>query len=197
MRRGFSRKKAVRSPKTRILIVCGGQATEVNYFKSFPVDTQVRQIDIKACAKDPYKIVQQVVKLRHRAEKEGAPYNQVWCVFDKDDFTDENFNSAVHMAEEERLRVAWSNQAFELWYCLHFDYIDGALHRSQYAAQLAGRFGSYRKNDRAMYGKLISRQEDALRNARKVRALKAALPPAKQDPVTLVYTLVETLNKFI
>lgn len=197
MGRGFSRKKPVRSPKTRLLIVCGGQATEVNYFNSFPVDTQVRRIDIKACAKDPCTIVQRVAKLRDRAEKEGTPYNQVWCVFDKDDFTDENFNSAVHMAEEERLRVAWSNQAFELWYCLHFDYIDGALHRRQYAAQLVGRLGSYRKNDRAMYEKLISRQEDALRNARKLHALKAALPPAKQDPVTLVYNLVETLNKFI
>lgn len=196
MKRGFSRKKATRSPKTRILIVCGGQATEVNYFKSFPVDTQVHQIDIEACAKDPWKIVQRVLKLRDRAEKEGAPYNQVWCVFDKDDFTDENFNLAVRLAEEERLRVAWSNQAFELWYCLHFDYLDSALHRSQYAAQLAGRLGSYRKNDRAVYGKLISRQKHAIRNARKLHALKADLPPAKQDPVTLVYELVETLNKF-
>jgi len=195
--RGFDRKKPFRPTRTRLLIVCGGKATEVNYFRRFPVDTQIRQVDIHAYAKDPHKIVQRVIKMRDKADKDGKPYNQVWCVFDKDDFTDENFNLAIRMAGEARLKVAYSNQAFELWYCLHFDYLDSALHRSQYAERLADRLGSYHKNDRMMYNKLLSCQPYALRNAKKLYALKASLPPAKQDPVTLVYELVETLNKFI
>lgn len=55
----------------------------------------------------------------------------IWCVYDRDleneDLTlieevhDIDFTTAVRAAENSRLKVAWSNDAFELWILLHFE----------------------------------------------------------------------------
>ncbi len=39
-------------------------------------------------------------------------YGQVWVVFDKDDYTDEQFNNAIKLNE---YNSAWSNPNFEVW----------------------------------------------------------------------------------
>ena len=42
-------------------------------------------------------------------------------MFDKDDFSANDFNNAITIAESNNLGVAYSNQAFEYWIILHFD----------------------------------------------------------------------------
>lgn len=60
-------------------------------------------------------------------------YDQVWCVFDKDDFNDTDFNSAVQIALSNDFGVAYSNQSFEYWLILHFnDHQGGGMHRDIY-----------------------------------------------------------------
>lgn len=56
--------------------------------------------------------------------------DQVWCVFDHDcqskddELTGIRFNAAIQLAEERGLKVAWSNDAFELWILLHLEEVD-------------------------------------------------------------------------
>lgn len=38
----------------------------------------------------------------------------MWCVFDKDSFTNEQFNLAIINAEKDNIEVAWSDEAVEL-----------------------------------------------------------------------------------
>lgn len=197
MGRSLKRRSRQKNLRTTILIVCGGEQTEANYFKSFPVDTRVVNVNVKAYAKDPRKLVDYAIKHHDEQTKTGTPYNQVWCVFDKDEFTADHFNTAVRYAEQNRIRVAYSNQSFELWYCLHFSYIESALHRDQYCRKLADQLGQYEKNDPDMYNKLKSSQKKALAAAQRLYAKSAHMPPACQDPVTLVYRLVEKLGEFI
>ena len=45
-------------------------------------------------------------------------YQNVWIVFDKDDFDD--FDQAIQEAINRGYNVAWSNQSFEYWLYLHF-----------------------------------------------------------------------------
>jgi hypothetical protein len=56
---------------------------------------------------------------------EGA---QVWCVFDRDkadeDGKNTSFNDSIATAELKGIKVAWSNDDFELWVLLHFEDID-------------------------------------------------------------------------
>lgn len=61
--------------------------------------------------------------------KEG---NQVWCVFDRDFEEIEQkqlrgnilFDESIKTALSNGIRLAWSNDAFELWVLLHFEAID-------------------------------------------------------------------------
>jgi hypothetical protein len=58
--------------------------------------------------------------------------NQVWCVFDRDfEETEQKqirgnvlFDESIKTAESNGIRLAWSNDAFELWILLHFEAID-------------------------------------------------------------------------
>lgn len=60
-------------------------------------------------------VVKQAIELSSKRH-----YEQVWCVFDKDDFPARDFNSAVAMAAANNIKVGYSNQAFEYWLILHF-----------------------------------------------------------------------------
>lgn len=78
-------------------------------------------------------------------------YQNVWVVFDKDDFDD--FDKAIQTANSKGYQVAWSNQSFEYWIYLHFYYSNAALHRNQWIKKLNDIFkqrqlgtGEYLKN---------------------------------------------------
>jgi phosphoribosyl-ATP pyrophosphohydrolase len=124
-------------------------------------------------------------------------YDQVWCVFDKDDFPKKNVEEAFELAHKEQIQVAYSNQSFELWYYLHFTYHDAALHRSDYIEKLKDKFGfQYRKNDPDVYFHLLDLQENAIKNAKKLSSSYGeAENVANCDPYTSVYLLVEELNR--
>jgi len=83
-------------------------------------------------------------------------YQNVWIVFDKDDFDD--FDQAIQEAINRGYNVAWSNQSFEYWLYLHFYYSDSALHRHQWNNKLDEIFkknnlgdGTYQKNYEDIY----------------------------------------------
>lgn len=61
-------------------------------------------------------------------------FDVTWAVFDKDDFVD--FNEAIAYAKANSINPAWSNEAFELWYYLHFQFLDTQVGRHQYIEML-------------------------------------------------------------
>ena len=99
--------------RQRFLIVCEGEKTEPNYFRKFRIPGLVVQVE--GLGINTMSLVHETINLREQGD-----YDQVWCVFDKDDFPDKNFNAAIALAKRNRIRVAYSNQSFELWYVLHF-----------------------------------------------------------------------------
>ena len=106
---------ASKNIRGRILIVCEGKETEPNYFNSFPKIDNVSVVTYggEGC---PSQVVEKASELRDNAQ---SPYDVVWVVFDKDDFTD--FKTAIDAAHEKEIRCAWSNEAFELWFLYHFE----------------------------------------------------------------------------
>ncbi len=124
-------------------------------------------------------------------------YNQIWCVFDRDSFPPERFNAALDLARRQGVKVAYSNQSFELWYLLHFHYFNTGMTRSDYCNRLGELLGHrYEKNDESMYRDLECRQEDAIRNARRLLEQYCPLNPERDDPSTTVHQLVEQLRRF-
>jgi hypothetical protein len=186
----YSRKTNIREVRQRFLILCEGTVTEKKYFENFRVPGRV--IDVKGLGRDPSKIVSEA-----KQYAENEEYDQIWCVFDRDEWTAETFNSALLVSQNESLKVAYSNQAFELWYVLHFQYLNTAIPRSEYCEKLTKLLGySYTKNNDNLYDDLLNKQDTAIKNA--IRLLKQYEPPnpEKDNPSTTVHLLVQELNRF-
>lgn len=134
---------------------------------------------------------------RTRELRQQNDFTDVWVVFDRDDFPAEQFNAAITLAKQKGIEVAYSNEAFELWYLLHFNYHDTATARNLYKEMLSQRLGKqYRKNDPRIYSVLEDRQPEAIRNA--ARLLQEHGPDHNlehDNPSTTVHLLVQALNR--
>ena len=195
-KRPFERRVETQEPKVKFLIVCEGEKTEPFYFEGFRVKSA--KLIIKGAGDNTVNLVRIALRLREEQAKEGPPYDQVWCVFDRDDFPAEHFNEAFAVAKEHRIEIAYSNQAFELWYLLHFIYCESAISRVSYITRLKKHLGhKYEKNSRTIYDELKDKQPDAIRNAERLLASYAPREPVRNDPSTTVHKLAIELNKYI
>ena len=104
-------------------------------------------------------------------------------------------------SKKNGFKVAYSNQAFEYWFLLHFNLYKGALHRNSYANMLSRLSGiPYSKTEgfgAIMYNRLLHLQPQAIKNAAAVLAEMSHGNPAMEESSTTVHLLVEELNKFI
>ena len=190
--KGFrARKVDTRNLRQRILIVCEGAKTEPNYFRGFRVNRQIYEIDIQGIGYNTASLVKKAVSL-----KEKDDYDQVWCVFDRDSFPAQDFNAAFEIASHHDINIAYSNQAFELWYLLRFHYYDSAIQRKEYCEMLSERLGhKYEKNSETIYDELLSQQTTAIRNAEKLYSNYKPCQPERDNPSTTVHLLVKALNE--
>lgn len=135
---------------------------------------------------------------------EWDKYENVWLVYDKDDFPEDNFDNTQFSAEgrkNSRIRVAWSNESFELWLLLHFQDYDADNGRMVYIEKL-NQYMDYSKTREDLYE--VVTDLGSLENAKK-RARnqynnfvdKGIITPSKMIPSTRVYELVEELEKYL
>ena len=195
----LSRRQGVREIKQSFLIVCEGEKTEPDYFKAF----RMTAATVKAVgqAMNTMTLVSKAISIREADQKRKKVYDQCWVVFDKDDFPAKDFNQAIQFAEKNGFRVAYSNQAFEYWFLLHYNLYTGAIHRDQYKDMLTKLTGiPYSKSEgygAVMYNLLLSRQQQAISNAETVLARISHGNPAEEESSTTVQRLVIELNKFL
>jgi len=210
-----TRKHEFRTPHTNsYLIVTEGESTEPNYFNGLRSIIQEKvggnvevvnlpKIDVRGTGKSTGRLIEKVNMI---VNKSKIMYQNIWVVFDKDDFQD--FDSAIKFANEAGYKVAWSNQSFEYWLYLHFYYSDVALHRDQWVEKLDDLFkqhnlngGKYSKNCSELYVIMDMNNgvEKAIVNAkRRMESFDYQSDlPSKYEPGTTVYQLVEELKKYI
>lgn len=192
-----------RAERERILIVCEGEKTEPNYFAAFKTELPKHVVELEICGEgfNTLSLVERTQELRDKRASGDYPFDQVWVVFDRDSFQPHDFDNAIHKATTDNIECAWSNEAFELWYILHFEYRTTGMSRDEYKGKLTGLLGQeYRKNATDMYRQLAAKgkQKQAIAWARQLHEeLEAAGTPASRgNPCTTVYKLVETLNRF-
>ena len=201
------RKENTRDKLVRFLIVCEGERTEPNYFQALIANqaSVVREVSIEGegCATVP--LVKRTLEIKEELERErDMQFDRVWVVFDKDDFTD--FNDAINLAKKYKFKSAWTNEAFELWYYLHFEYLDTAISRHDYIQRLQRMIRKklddnsykYQKKDPNIYFLLqkLGSEELAKRHAIRLRELhkNKGNDYASQKPRTEVDLLVEELE---
>ena len=145
-----------------------------------------------------YSLINETIRLKTQAIKEKNPFDQVWCVFDRDSFPAVNINRALVLAETNDIKVAFSNEAFEVWYLLHFCYFNTGVSRDLYAEKLTNYLKQkYKKNSDEIYDKIIDKQAIAIRNAENLLKQYLNHNPEKDNPSTTIHKLVIELNKFI
>jgi len=188
--KSYSRRKHdTRNLYQRFLIICEGTKTEPQYFSHFK-HTGVR-IEIIGTGRNTESLVDEAVK-----RKKDGEFDQVWCVFDKDDFPEDQFENAIKQAEKKGLKVAYSNQSFELWYVLHFEYLHTSIDRKYYLEKIEHYLNiKYTKNNPEIFSHLQKYIYTAIINADKLLMEYPDSHPEKDDPSTTVHKLVLELLK--
>lgn len=199
------RKENVRQKLVRFLVVCEGTRTEPFYFEALINNhiSTVREVTIEGEGRATVALVDSTLKIKKELERKNAmSFDRVWVVFDKDDFDD--FNEAIKKAQKLGFCSAWTNEAFELWYYLHFEYLDTGINRSAYIEKLEkvlrNRMGDdefqYQKGNPEIYKLLqqYGREDLAKRFAEKLRKQYIGTNYATHKPCTMIDKLVEELE---
>jgi len=204
----FEIEQPTRVEKQIILIVCEGVNTEPSYFHQFRLSSA--KIVPVGTGCDTIRVVE-----RARGEQQKSIYDQVWVVFDKDDFPANDFNTAISMAEASGFGVAYSNQAFEYWMLLHFeDHQGGGMHRDDYHDKLNSYLQAFKQYYDGKGNKLVtreifdlllakdprtamSRQQMAISRAKRIYDQLLHNSPADEESSTTVFKLVEEMLKYV
>lgn len=196
------RKQSGRKRNAVVYLICEGSETEVRYFKKFR--SRGCRIDILPIPSQ-YKAADKLVE-KARATMGVNPYypdegDVIWCVFDRDENTEEMLDRAKRLADKEGYCLAFSNPAFELWYLLHFTDCNYPLEDCQTVIRQlkkAGRMERYEKNSET-YEELLPFQQEALKRAEnrleQLQQEQQKIISRNSNPVTTVGKLVNYLNE--
>lgn len=212
-------------PKRRYyLVVCEGEETEPNYFKSLASRLPRGMVDhvvVRGVGMNTLSLVKAAQEeIAKRRAARLPPYYHIWLVFDRDSFPAHRFDATIQAVAAidkknakskppEHWHCAWSNEAFELWYVLHFrNQLGGAVSRAAFQCMIeedvrrhTGETGyRYMKNDPGMFDRLmpytltaISRSQRALLVQKKAHGTKWS----KMNPSTRVHELVRALLAYL
>ncbi len=193
-------------PLRKILIVCEGKKTEKYYFDAFETNKKLIEVKVLGAGRNKDSLVEYAIELKIDAELRNEKYAEVWCVFDRDSYPIDSrdkhkFNMAIRIAKNNQIKTAYSNDAFEIWYILHFNYHQTAWSRDLYKNKLTELLKTeYKKNDKEMYVKLIDKQPTAIKNAKKLleyHSTNRVHNPESDNPCTTVHILVNFLNDYL
>lgn len=197
LREERKRKKHVVSFRKRYLICTEGK-TEAIYFGHYRSSTGPV---IVALDKSDHKVslVKKTIEERDERIQAGEfdeKTDEVWVVLDRDanplnKMDKAHFNRALEFANINNIHVAYSNDAFELWFLLHYQDLWAATHRDQLYKILSTHRNEKYVKPLDLYKEIKSQRSLALKRAAKL--LKSNLSPADCNPSTTIHILVEKL----
>lgn len=200
-----SKRSIERKRRKRFAIVCERQ-TEREYFRAFQ-EVAVSVYPPRDPVGDLKKLLNDAIRLRNQED-----YDQVWLVIDMDHTPEkggaqfEEFGRIIRKAEQQGVRVAYSVDAIELWFYLHYEYTEQRLERTIYYSHLSNRWGidySGIGKSRTFATQISRRLQDdpaaneaeAIRRAKKLYEQFHGDPFRDRNPITTVFILVEALRK--
>lgn len=202
----MARKTKMLSQRSKFIIITNGKESEKNYFEALRASHRsIFDIKVEFDNADPVSLVK-------RAIRENDRSNQVWIVFDKDEFPSAAVYDAIREAHKHRIGVAFSNAAFEVWLINHFRELRHEHTASELVKELdallvrEGYSKGYSKSDSEVFKKrFVSRIDDAIQSSKiSLQKRKAeydsaihgshSYPYCDWNPCTTVHELVEALN---
>ncbi len=174
--RTLRRTSSLRLVKQTFLIVCEGEVTEPEYFNSF----RLTSANVKAIGKgmNTISLVKEAIAIRDIEKRRSRNYDQCWVVFDKDVFSDSDFNAAIQMAQTNGFHVAYR-------------------YGEMLSHLLGFRYGKTKGDSMKVFNVIYPKTRFAIGNAQKVLESFDGSNPAKEESSTTVHQLVEQLLQFI
>ena len=190
------------------LIICEGTKTEPKYFKALKDRVELKEANRVQCeivgaglnTRGLFEYAQKLV------QESPNGYSHVWLVYDKDDFPADNFNVTEELCRNNssedgvEYHAIWSNQCIELWFLLHFMYLQSDLHRDEYFQKLTenlGEHGACAKNREDIFDILYPNLDFAITNARKLDMVNQGKTPTQSAPGTKVFEIIEKFRDYL
>lgn len=203
------RKCGGRIPRARVLIVCEGSETEVNYFKELCRFHRLSSAHVSVMPGAKGTCPLQVVEYARKVFVEGkaqcgiAPrsFDEVYVVFDRD--VHAHYHAALQKAAS--LHRAHKNTdgdavdfvaipsvpCFELWLLLHFTNVTASISHTEIQRRLCDVFPGYHKSRKDLYS--ITHHALPQASQRAHRLNECTSPQQGTDPCTHAVLLVERL----
>lgn len=208
-----------------ILIACEDENTEPYYFNKFKLmfeeiwPKETLFLKPIGTGRNSLGVVKRAIEERTTlaSESNRSTIDQTWAVFDKDDLdksegNKRNFNEAFKLGKSENVRIAYSNECFELWLLLHFEDVDAEkdnlIHRNEIYRRLEAALNTvvpepfkYEHGNNNVIDLVFEYgdKEAAIRRAEELNTfhLNAKHEPLDSNPNTLVHELVKELNSWL
>lgn len=211
-----------------MIIACEDSVSSPKYFRMLIKElikkkriTQDSLVIAKHKHTNPKGVLQDL-KDHDKNRKKYYDFEHKWIVIDRDKarvngggHSKEDFNVALEMAKSTKshlnIEVAYTNDAFELWYLLHFEYRNTALSRDEILVELIKKLKQEDKQffttvtnknikneiyTSKIFDFLEKRQETALKNAKKLLASYGKdHKPESDNPATTIHLLIEVINQ--
>jgi hypothetical protein len=200
--RTYQRKAGSRKSYERVLVVCEGEKSELNYFKeianTYRIPTLVT-VDHAQKRTEPMQIIETA---RKKLEKE-PDFEWVYVVFDRDEH--QTYQQALVEAKEldrtyrtsQKQKVRFiaipSVPCFEFWLLLHYKYHDTRLTTAEAIKHLKKELPNYSKTMTGIFEITEKKLLQAKQHAAKLR--ESFKPDDGQDPYTEVDQLIEHLAR--
>jgi hypothetical protein len=186
-----------RTEKRAVLIATEDTKSSKYYFEALIKDKGLsgEVMFAKHLGSNPKNVLKAVIE-----HQTNTQYEKKWIVIDRDDFTD--FKDTIDEAQKKDICVAFSNESYELWVLLHFEFVSSFIKRDDLNHKLNKIFQEkfkkrYDKSSKDIYQLIIGYQQIAIKNAQKLKD-KHLRDYGKIDidknPITTIYQLVECLN---
>ncbi len=178
-----------------------GQRTEDGYL--LPLRRELRDQVLLTVDNDggsPLTLVKRAVELKRETEREasrgrGRAYDELWCVFDRDEHP--NIPEALELAAAKGIRVALSNPCIELWFILHFADQTAEIHRHAAQERAEQLLGCGKTLTRSATDTLYERHDDARTRAKALDAKHDGDgSPPRSNPSSDVWKLVDRAREF-
>ena len=213
-KRGAKREERKKATKELLsetwLFVCEGSKTEPNYIRSLVKHansmSSLRDLKIKVVGegKSTRALIKSVDDLLSEIDdvkrNNDIPFGKIFVLFDKDSFGEDDFDNAIKMATSRGYTPIWSNECFELWYILHYEYLDADIGREAYNKKLDKLLGikNYKDHKSLDVFSIIyspNRIKDALRNSENLNNNSChESSNAKRVPCTQMHNLIQELE---